>query len=106
MKGLTFFPVPEFSKVDQAFGASPESYFNRSDLPEVPHEFERMARDLFFKGGSIPDLAEGVDRGKAFAALRAWLSSFAPPHESKMATVAYALWVWTTPEAIAQAKAA
>lgn len=92
-KGLTFWPIPEFSKLHAVFGAEESSYFDRSDLPKVPRQYINKASDLFFSGGT-PELGEDVDRAKAINALRAWLCSFAPSHESKEATVAYALWCW------------
>jgi hypothetical protein len=55
---------------------------------------------LFFEGGELPKFDPRVDVAKAARAARALLSSFAPAHEQKEATVAYAFWVWSTPEAI------
>ena len=95
IKGLTFFPVPEFDDVQLAFGAHEKSFFNRHDLPEIPGKYEGMASSLFFKGGDITELHQSVDREKARRALRAWLYSWSPAHEAKVATVAYALWLWT-----------
>jgi hypothetical protein len=94
-KGVTFIPVPEFTDVDAAFGAKAGAFFNRYDLPNVPSTYRNMASSLFFSGGKLPQFIPGVDRAKAVKAIRAWLSSFAPAHESKEATVGYALWVWT-----------
>ena len=99
-RGITFYPVPVFSDPEIAFGASGDRYFSRRDLPDVPAEFCRMAMDLFYKGGKLPDFDHRIDRTLASRAVRAWLSSFAPPHESKESTVGYAFWVWSTPEAI------
>lgn len=103
-KGLVFWPIPEFSDPEMAFGAELDRYFNRRDLPDVPRQFKDMANSLFFSGGKLPDLAPQVDRTKAMRAVRAWLSSWAPAHESKEATVGYALWLWSTPEALALAQ--
>lgn len=100
IKGLTFFPVPEFSGLDAAFGAGGKTFFNRDDLPEVPSQYPDMAEKLFYSGGAIPDLHPSVDRSKAATALQAWLSSFQPSHEAKMATAGYALWLWTHPTAL------
>lgn len=99
--GLTFWPIPNFSDADMAFGADAKAYFNRRSLPKVPYELERLVNALFFNGGSLPEMAPEVDRQAAMRAVRAWLTSFAPAHEAKIATVAYALWVWTTPAALA-----
>ena len=94
--GITFYPIPEFSDAEEVFGAHLNRYFDRHHLPGVPEKYENMASSLFFKGGGN-HLAfhKSVDKCKAFKALRAWLSSWAPAHEAKMATVAYALWLWT-----------
>ena len=92
--GLTFFPVPEFSKPEQAFGAAESRYFNRYKLPSVPRKYEDMVQSLFFNGGSLPEIKPEVDKAKAIAATQAWLLSFAPAHEAKISTVAYAFWVW------------
>lgn len=97
-KGLVFYPIPEFSGIASAFGAEESRYFKRRDLPDVPMEFERMAQSLFFSGGKLPDMPSCIDRTKAMAAVKAWLRSFEPAHEAKIATVAYALWVWITRE--------
>lgn len=105
INGITFFPVPEFSDAEIAFGASDRRFFNRRDLPHIPAKYEDMANQLFFKGGDLPQLHNSVDRGKAVRALRAWLSSWNPAHEAKVATVGYALWLWTTGEGLADEKA-
>lgn len=95
IQGLTFFPIPEVSGVEAAFGATEKSYFDRHNLPEVPEKYENMAHKLFYSGGNLPDgVQSDVDRNKAIDFLTSRLVSFAPAHESKMATVAYALWVW------------
>ncbi len=102
INNLVFYPVPEFQDVDVAFGAGQGAYFKRSNLPEVPGKFDDMASRLFFNGGALPAFAEGVDVTKAERAIRAWLSSFAPAHEEKITTVAYALWLWTDKKAMKQ----
>ena len=98
--GLTFWPIPEFSDPECAFGADVSRFFKRYELPDVPREFERKAGDLFFGGGKVETFAPQVDAAKANRALRAWLSSWAPAHEAKETTVAYAIWLWSTPEAL------
>jgi len=100
-KGLTLWPIPEFTDAEVAFGADRSAYLDRHDRPQVPHEFARMASDLFFSGGKLPDFAPQVDRTKAARAIGAWIRSFAPAHEAKEVTVAYALWLWSTEEALA-----
>lgn len=102
-KGLTFFPIPTFNDPQLAFGAKEEAFFEKYDRPEVPREYLEHARDLFFSGGKLPKLADGVDPQLAFRAVHAWLSSWAPAHESKEATVGYALWLWTNQKAIDKA---
>ncbi len=96
LHGLTFWPVPEFDRATAVFGPPESAYFPRRNLPEVPRELEDLVNALFFKGGALPDLAPQVDRAKATTAIRAWLCSFAPAHEAKTATAAYAIWVWQT----------
>lgn len=101
IQGLTFFPVPDFDGPTASFGAPASAFFDRRNLPNVPKKFEDMAQGLFFSGGKLPDFSPKVDRKKAFAALSAWLGSFAPAHEAKIATAAYALWLWTDDAAMA-----
>lgn len=97
--GLTFIPVPDFTNKNGSLTSAPENaYFDRFNRPDVPEQFERMASDFFFDGGDIPQFQPDVDRKLAVSALNAWLSSWAPPHESKISTVGYALWVWSTPK--------
>lgn len=106
IQGLTFFPVPDFDGPTSAFGAPASAFFDRRNLPDVPRKFEDMAQGLFFSGGKLPDFSPKVDRKKAFAALSAWLGSFAPAHEEKIATAAYALWLWTDDAALSTAPTA
>ncbi|MET3654046.1 hypothetical protein [Dyella japonica] len=98
--GLTFWPIPATSRAEAAFGLDESAYFDRRALPDVPRELEHTVQKLFFEGGRMPQLANGVDREAASLRLRAMLASFAPSHESKVATAAYALWVWSTPEIV------
>ena len=98
--GLQFWPIPATTKLECAFGLDEAAYFNRRSLPDVPRELEKMVQELFFAGGKLPELCKGVDRAEANARMRAMLCSFAPAHESKVATAAYAIWVWTTPEIV------
>lgn len=98
--GLTFFPIPEFDGPSVAFGADLKHYFNRRELPKVPREYSEYVSNLFFNGGELPDFDPRVDRKKARYAVNALLRSFAPAHEQKEATVAYAFWVWSTPASI------
>lgn len=101
--GLTFWPIPEFDDASAAFGLRGNAYFSRNALPNVPRKYADEVDRLFFSGGELPAFAPQVDRAKAFRAVRALLSSFVPAHEAKVATVAYAFWVWSTPEALVEA---
>ncbi len=104
INGLTFWPIPEFDRGESLFmGAPLKAFFDRRNLPDIPQVWEDRAQDFFFRGGR-PDFPPQVDATKAIKALRAWLISFEPPHEAKIATVAYALWVWTTPAALVEDK--
>ncbi len=99
--GLTFFPIPQFGDVRAAFGASEKDFFpDRRNLPKVPSKHCDAAMQLFYSGGKLPEFDPRVDKAAAARATRAWLASFAPSHEAKEATVGYAFWVWSTPEAI------
>jgi len=102
MKGITFYPVPKFKfeELDWLQLNLPSSkYFDRHDLPKVPMEYEDMAQMLMFNGGAIM-VSSKIDKTKAANAVRAWLSSFNPAHEAKIATVAYALWLWNNEDAL------
>jgi hypothetical protein len=92
--GVVFVPVPAFTDADAVFGANRRSFFNRHDIPYVPSKYTEMASSLFFSGGKVPAFSDDIDRAAAMRALRAWLSSFSPAHEAKIATVGYALWAW------------
>jgi hypothetical protein len=98
INGLTFLPVPDFRTIP-----GPSHYFNRHDLPEVPQKFLKEVDRLFFDGGKYPEFGADVDPEKAKRAIKALLSSWAPPHEAKTATVAYAIWVWSPEAAKARA---
>jgi hypothetical protein len=103
-KGLTFLPVPKFNELDVALGADVSAYFDRHDRPDVPQEFQNEFHRMFFRGGKWPELGADVDVLEARMAIMAWLRSWAPAHEAKEATVAYALWVWSPAAAEARAK--
>lgn len=96
--GITFWPIPDVSDVEIAFGANKRWYFPRQQLPEVPQRYTDTVRRLFFKGGKLPDLPAQVDQKQAARFFRALLGSWEPSHEQKEATAAYALWVWDTLE--------
>lgn len=88
IKGLIFYPVPTIA-------AGANNYFDRRDLPDVPKKYLDKASNLFFKGGNIEGFSEKVNIKLATKAIYALLSSWEPAHEAKIATVAYAMWVWT-----------
>jgi len=94
--GITFLPIPEFSDEGIAFGLNPDNYFDKKNLPKVPPVFENLAHKLFFEGGRLPEFPDAIDKVKSMKVVRAWLGSYTPAHEEKMATVGYALWVWST----------
>ena len=93
--------VPEVSLLDVTMG-------NIKHLPRwdsIPEEFQdnrhplcKVMQSLFFEGGRMSDHGyfpkEGVDAGKATAALGAILSSFEPKHEHKIAGAAYLASQW------------
>lgn len=103
MSGQIHFPVPEFTDVQIAFGASGSDYLTREQMGDDfyadRNEFTRHAQSLFFNGGSL--LPSGrrwradIDRAKASRAIRAWLISFDPKHEVKIGTVGFAMAQWT-----------
>lgn len=70
-----------------------DRYLSRREYETEPKEFKTeidIANKLFFSGGNLAQhnrqLKKGVESGKFYGCLKALLSSFAPPHESKMLT--------------------
>lgn len=92
--GIQFWPIPATDKASIVFGVDQSHYFHRRKLPNVPRQYIDAASKLFFDGGK-PTLGEDVDWSVAKDWLRSRLCSYAPAHESKEATVGYALWVWS-----------
>jgi hypothetical protein len=95
------FPVPEFNGLDVAFGARGDRFLTKEQVGDhygMNTPMAKVASALFFRGGSLSEhglrLKKGIDRGKAMAAIQAWLCSFDPKHEIKIGTVAYALDAW------------
>lgn len=98
-------PLPEVTDLDMAFG--------RTDfvpkMNELPAEFQNydnnkfcdIAAKLFFNGGKLADFGlsprEGVSVGKATRALGAFMGSFEPKHEHKMAAAGYLIDQWFEP---------
>lgn len=102
---LGSFEVRPFTGLDAAFGADIRDY---PPMASIPVEFQRhsgkyqdVVSALFFRGGSLADhglkLKDSIDKRSAMAAIRAYMCSFAPQHEHKTATVAWALSEWTEP---------
>jgi hypothetical protein len=96
INGLVFFPVPETSDREFQFGFEANRFFPRDQRPDVPRAYEELVDGWFFNGGAVPLFSPQVNREAAIRAIHAWMKSFNPPHESKISTVAYAVWVWTT----------
>lgn len=72
---------------------------------DIPKEFlnhynpyHKLASDLFFNGGVIPEVKEGIDYKMARAQIVYCLSSFEPKHELKEAGVGYLLSLWLKDE--------
>lgn len=91
-----------FSTADGIIGEG--GYYLRRDPPQyslVPRDYCDKASTLFFLGGKLEDLGlkprEGHDAKRIYRALRFLLSSWAPSHEQKEATVGLALMKWCEP---------
>jgi hypothetical protein len=103
INGLTFYPIPEFPEfygVLLIYGNAIPKYFNIHELPEIPKEYKDMAQTFFITCRKIPVFHPKINREKAIRALWIWLSDFTRPYEVKIATVGYALWLWTDPTAL------
>lgn len=68
---------------------------------EIPEEFQRersswcqLAQELFFKGGTLPEPKEGIDREMATRHLSTVLRSFQPKHEHKIAGAGWLMSMW------------
>lgn len=97
------FVVPKFEGISTVFGADISEY---PPMEMIPPEFKswsgrypNIVSSLFFKGGKFEDhgirLKPNISKMLAMSAIRAWMCSFAPKHEHKTATVAWALSQWT-----------
>lgn len=99
---MTDFPVPTFTGLDAAFGAGAGTYLTREQMGDEfycdRNRFTKAASTLFFSGGKLADFGlrfkPGIDRAAAMTAIKAWLCSFEPKHETKIGTVGYALSQW------------
>lgn len=72
-------------------------------MEEIPEEFRDregpwhdLIAMLFFKGGKLPPVKEGIDATKAQRHLGACLGSFEPKHEHKTAACAWLASMWYT----------
>src|SRR5260221_475266 len=94
--------IPKFTDLNAAFGAEEKDYPKWHDIPQEFHNLRHLgceiASQIFFKGGRLSDYGvqfkPGVDQNSAMRAIRAWLCSFAPKHEVKIATVGMAISDW------------
>jgi len=64
------------------------------DFWEYSNKYNRLAANLFFKGGDPGKFKKGINRGLAIRHLQTCLSSFEPEHEHKQAGVGYLLSLW------------
>lgn len=98
------YPVPEFDSPAVVFGAELRHYLTREQTGEEfwqfssRNPFTSAAESIFFKGGRLSDygltVKEGLDEIKVVRAVQALLTSFAPQHEQKIATVGFLLSQW------------
>ncbi|MBD8556332.1 hypothetical protein IFT84_17630 [Rhizobium sp. CFBP 8762] len=103
-KGLSLgsHQFPSFDGLAAAFGADIRDYPARDIIPDDFYRgrtpYNAVVSALFFRGGSLESFGlkfkAEIDQGQAMTAIRALLCSFAPKHEIKEATVAWALSVW------------
>lgn len=97
-------PVPEIDEVDMAFPAHAMKWIPPHD--EIPPEFSKASNEWarfatsWFALGLPADVrfypTESVDPEKAYNVLYAILRSYAPPHQHKLAAVAYLASQWFT----------
>ncbi len=92
--------VPDVTMLDVAFGARAMDFMPKmEDIPESftnQEKWSKVTGHWFFCGLKNAKWTPkaGVDQGKALAAVKAVLGSFAPKHEHKEAAVAYMLSEW------------
>jgi hypothetical protein len=94
---------PKFDGISTAFGADQRDYPSYDTIPEQFHccsntPFNKAFSGLFFHGGKLSDFdlswKAGIDQNEAMRTIRALMCSWAPKHEVKEATVAWALSEW------------
>lgn len=110
-EGLKLGPhqFPAFDGPAAVFGANERDYPAMHIIPEQFKSFsgpyQNVFSGLFYNGGKLDDFGltvkAGINRAQFFTALRALMCSWAPKHEHKTATVAWALSEWCdgTPKA-------
>lgn len=104
-QNIPSFPVPNFDRPTQVFGADHSAYLTREQMgPEFysgQHPMCRVAQNIFFNGGSLADYGirfkDEINVAQAMGAIRGLLCSFAPKHEVKIGTVGVALANWCVP---------
>jgi len=100
------FPVPDFDGPTVVFGADNGAYLTREQLGDwygcyganSRTPYHKAVEGLLFQGGKLGDYGLAVkpdlDRVKVMSAIRGLMGSFAPKHEIKVGTVAWALHEW------------
>jgi len=97
--------IPEITDADVAFGRI-DFAPKMNDLPEEFQDYHRnkfckIASKLFFNGGNLADHGlsprDGVDLSGAMRALNAFMGSFEPKHEHKIAAAGYLIDQWFEP---------
>jgi hypothetical protein len=70
-------------------------------MSEIPSEFKNYYNDwcgvvskLFFEGGELPKVKDGIDAAAANGHLQAVLGSFEPQHQHKTYGAAYLISLW------------
>lgn len=101
----TVFPIVEVTDIDMAFGGDLSKLM--PPYKDIPDEFKRgtnkwnqLFNDMFFSGLKYIDLKpkDGIDKGKAWRHLRAFVGSCGPKHEHKEAAFAFLCSQWFTDE--------
>jgi hypothetical protein len=96
------FPIQEVTDIEMVFGAKIERLLPA--FKDIPAEFkkvgaskwERVADRWFARGlrGVEFSPKEGIDLTKAIRHLATIMQSYEPPHEHKIAAVAYLMSLW------------
>lgn len=99
------FTIPVFGRGEQVFGAHIGNYPPYSAIPEEHKELRNQtaAAELFFNGGSLADVGLKIRDPEHWKVLhetlRAYLASWEPKQEHKLATVTWLLATYTEPVA-------